>query len=96
MATGGCKTDTTTLHKQLKIRATMYEHNHNEEMSSTAVAQMLSNTLYMRRFFPYYTFNIVAGLDSEGRAIDTTHDLLGCTSKSCWMMLPEFDAVCSC
>jgi 20S proteasome alpha/beta subunit len=27
---------------------------------------MLSTILYSRRFFPYYTYNIVAGLDAEG------------------------------
>jgi 20S proteasome subunit beta 6 len=47
----------------------MYEHEHHRKMSTTAIAAMLSTMLYYKRFFPYYTYNIVAGLDDQGKEI---------------------------
>ncbi len=66
VASAGMQADMKTLHKNLHYRHVTYVHNHNRPMSVTAVAQLLSNTLYYKRFFPYYTFNLVAGLDEEG------------------------------
>lgn len=104
IATGGCFTDISTLHKTLDTRIKMYaivdfrvqrlcpgalhtathsrrrpsqlcslsgrmcryKHDHGSTMTSTAIAQMLSTTLYGRRFFPFYAFNIVGGLDKDG------------------------------
>lgn len=39
-------------------------------MTSGAIAAMLSTILYSRRFFPYYVYNIIGGLDEEGRYLD--------------------------
>lgn len=44
-----------------------YENNNNRVMSVSAAAQLLSVTLYYRRFFPYYAFNLLAGLDENGK-----------------------------
>merc|ERR1719284_204316 len=66
-----------TLHRHLKARIVMYEHKHRREPSVTAIAQMLSTMLYHKRFFPYYTFNILAGVDDEGKGACYHYDAIG-------------------
>lgn len=66
IASAGMQADAKALHKVLQMKNVMYHHNHARNMSVSAVAQLLSNTLYNKRFFPYYTFNLVAGLDEQG------------------------------
>ena len=63
LGTAGFRGDITTLQKLLRAKLTQYEHQHGEGMLPHAVAQSLANTLYGRRFFPYYTWNVLAGLD---------------------------------
>ena len=40
-------------------------HQHRKQMPLLSVGQLLSNTLYTRRFFPMYAFNILGGIDKK-------------------------------
>ncbi|MED6145219.1 Proteasome subunit beta type-1 [Stylosanthes scabra] len=66
MASSGFQADVKALQKVLSARHLIYQHQHNKQMSCPAMAQLLSNTLYYKRFFPYYSFNVLGGLDNEG------------------------------
>ncbi|AQK76049.1 Proteasome subunit beta type-1 [Zea mays] len=86
--------DIKALHKNLAVRELLYQHQHNKRMSCPAMAQLLSNTLYYKCFFPYYAFNVLGGLDSE-EAIDLVKDVFASeperdiyTSKYMLFVLP--------
>ncbi|KAL2306218.1 hypothetical protein Nmel_004133 [Mimus melanotis] len=55
----------------------MYKHSNNKTMTTGAIAAMLSTILYSRRFFPYYVYNIIGGLDEEGKGAVYSFDPVG-------------------
>eukprot|EP00112_Aurelia_sp_Birch-Aquarium-sp1_P017845 Seg418.2 transcript_id=Seg418.2/GoldUCD/mRNA.D3Y31 product="Proteasome subunit beta type-1-A" protein_id=Seg418.2/GoldUCD/D3Y31 len=73
----GFHADALTVTRNVGMRLKMYEHEHGKKMSCSAIAQMLQTILYYRRFFPYYTYNIIAGLDSEGKGAIYSFDPVG-------------------
>ncbi len=60
----------------------------------------MSKTLYAKRFFPYYTFNLLAGLDRNGKGILYGYDAIGsydnavglAQGSGAHMILPLLDA----
>ncbi|TPX40304.1 hypothetical protein SeMB42_g04658 [Synchytrium endobioticum] len=84
LASTGMAADTRTLVKVLEQRLEWYRHQHEKQMSPSALAQMLSTILYGKRFFPYYTFNAVAGVDADGRGAIYTYDPVGNMERVGW------------
>jgi len=66
LASSGMYADIVELQKTLKIKIDIYKSTHKRDPDLGNLAQMLSVTLYSRRFFPYYAFNILAGEDENG------------------------------
>merc|ERR1712061_4982 len=71
------KSDAITLHRHLKARMVMYQHQHRRQPNIEAIAQLLSTMLYGKRFFPYYTFNVLAGVDDQGKGAIYHYDAIG-------------------
>ncbi|NWI61351.1 PSB1 protein, partial [Calyptomena viridis] len=69
--------DCLTLTKIIEARLKMYKHSNNKTMTTGAIAAMLSTILYSRRFFPYYVYNIIGGLDEEGKGAVYSFDPVG-------------------
>jgi 20S proteasome subunit beta 6 len=77
MAASGMQADVVALWKRLGVELSWYEHQHGRSMSTESIAQYLSNTLYYKRFFPYYSFCIVAGVTDHGVGCCWSYDAVG-------------------
>ncbi len=89
LASGGMQADIQALHKNLAAKMQWFEFQHRKEMPLVSVSQLLSTTLYQKRFFPYYAFNVLGGVDSqtgEGKRGGLCRDgscLLSCNARIC-------------
>lgn len=64
--------------KDINAAAAKYRQKAGKEISVASLAQLVSNKLYSHRFFPYYTFNIVAGYDfSKQEGVVYSYDPVG-------------------
>jgi 20S proteasome subunit beta 6 len=77
LAASGMQADIAALVRRLSIDLAWYAHQHGKPMSTPALAQFLSNTLYYKRFFPYYSFCILAGVDDAGAGCCYSYDAVG-------------------
>jgi 20S proteasome subunit beta 6 len=73
--------DIETLHKLLIAKVKTYERTFKKTPTVESLAQLLGNTLYGRRFMPYYAFNLLCGIDKHGQGIVYGYDAIGSYDK---------------
>ena len=73
--------DVETLHKNLLFIVKMYKMEHKKEPTVEAMAPRLMNILYGRRFMPYYAFNLLCGIDQDGKGCVYGYDAIGSHDK---------------
>jgi len=73
----GLATDVQTLSQLLKFRLNMYRMREEREIKPETFSALLTHVLYERRFGPYFTEPVVAGLDDKNQPFVSAMDLLG-------------------
>jgi 20S proteasome subunit beta 6 len=73
----GFAADGEALKERLDTQCKMYRYRHGKPMSVNACAKRLSTMLYQKRFFPYYAYAILGGLDEEGKGAVYSYDPVG-------------------
>ncbi|KAH8201665.1 hypothetical protein TruAng_004186 [Truncatella angustata] len=73
----GFAADGEALKERLDAIVKMYRYRHNKPMSVSACAKRLSTIMYQRRFFPYYVYAILGGLDENGEGAVYSYDPVG-------------------
>ncbi|ETN68262.1 peptidase, T1 family [Necator americanus] len=99
LATSGFYGDVLQLKRVLQSRLHKYRFDYRTDMSVDLMAELLARNLYYRRFFPYYTGAILAGIDENGKGAVFSYDPIGCIERIAYaatgaaepMMIPFLD-----
>lgn len=73
----GYHADGLQLTKDIQTQIRMFKYQHEKVMSIRSIAQLTMTILYGHRFFPYYTFTLLGGIDEEGRGAVFSFDPVG-------------------
>lgn len=77
IGSSGMQSDIKILHSLLQKKIQLFVLEHGHTPSIHAIARLLCIILYGRRFFPYYTFNLLAGVDENNEGVLYNYDAIG-------------------
>ena len=61
----------------MRQRLEWYRYTNGRSMPLHAIARMISTILYSKRFFPYYSYVLLGGLDEQGQGAVYSYDPVG-------------------
>ena len=64
-----------------------YRHAHAKEMPLRAIARLIQTMLYAKRFFPYYVYNILGGIEEDGSPFPYSNTVILIPSVRNWRCL---------
>lgn len=77
LAVNGFAADGNNFVKRVKQKLEWYEANHHKQMGIKSIARMIQTMLYAKRFFPYYVYNILGGIEEDGTGAVYSFDPVG-------------------
>jgi len=77
LAVNGFAADGNIFVKTVKQRLEWYRHAHAKDMPLRAIARLIQTMLYAKRFFPYYVYNILGGIEEDGTGAVYSFDPVG-------------------
>ena len=77
LSSSGMYVDFISLQRLLNARIEIYRSNNKKEPTLDNIAQLLSVTLYHKRFFPYYCFTTLTGKNKDGKFVCFGYDAIG-------------------
>ncbi|GMR44085.1 hypothetical protein PMAYCL1PPCAC_14280, partial [Pristionchus mayeri] len=69
------------LRKLLESHLQKYRFQYRSNMTVDLCAELLARQLYFKRFYPYYTGAILAGIDEHGKGAVFSYDPIGCIEQ---------------
>ncbi|KAF5382623.1 hypothetical protein D9615_002762 [Tricholomella constricta] len=77
LAVNGFAADGNMFVKKVRQRLEWYRHAHAKDMPLRAIARLIQTMLYARRFFPFYVYNILGGIEDDGTGAVYSFDPVG-------------------
>jgi 20S proteasome subunit beta 3 len=78
----GLMTDVMTLDATFRFKLAMYKLKEGREIKPQTFANLVSSSLYGKRFGPYFAEPVIAGLDHDNKPFLCCMDLLGALAKT--------------